>query len=209
MLIVDDDADIHTVSALVLDSFEFEGRRLELLHAHSGREAFDVLQAEQDIAVILLDVVMESQDAGLRLVQRIRGELGNHSVRIILRTGQPGVAPELEVIRDYDINDYKNKSELTRSHLCTAITAALRAYTQLQQLHQAREQQEARLRRLSERGREAAAAAQRLLEAQSGLRQALPPDTAAVDELQRWLAALEREVAATVAACRDLDDPAD
>ncbi|HJW56374.1 MAG TPA: EAL domain-containing protein [Burkholderiaceae bacterium] len=74
---------------------------------------------------------MESPNAGLDLVQRIRHELGLTDVRIILRTGQPGHAPELKVIRDYDINDYKTKAELTHTRLVTALIAAIRSYDQL------------------------------------------------------------------------------
>ena len=87
---------------------------------------------------MLLDVVMESDDAGLRLVRHIRSELGNRRVRIILRTGQPGQAPERRVIVDYDINDYKAKTELTADKLFTSLTAALRAYQRLKRLDETR-----------------------------------------------------------------------
>ncbi|HAY11277.1 MAG TPA: response regulator receiver protein, partial [Thauera sp.] len=87
---------------------------------------------------ILLDVVMESEHAGLHLVRRIRQELDNSETRIILRTGQPGQAPEIDTIRRYDINDYKTKSELTRTKLFTSLTAAIRSYAQLCQLDESR-----------------------------------------------------------------------
>jgi putative nucleotidyltransferase with HDIG domain len=128
VLVVDDDDEVHQVTRLVLSSFRFDERPLELLSAHSGREAFELLQRHEDVAVILLDVVMESELAGLDLVRRIRGELGNPFVRIILRTGQPGQAPEQQVIAAYDINDYKDKTELTAQKLATTMYAALRAY---------------------------------------------------------------------------------
>lgn len=92
------------------------------------------MRQEDDIAVVLLDVVMETEDAGLRLVRFLRDELGNRATRIILRTGQPGYAPEIETIRLYDINDYKTKSELTRVRLYTSITVAIRSYWQIHQL---------------------------------------------------------------------------
>ncbi|MFZ6649798.1 DUF3369 domain-containing protein, partial [Undibacterium sp. TJN25] len=100
-------------------------------HAYSAAEARDILQQETDIAIILLDVVMEQEDAGLQLVSHIRKTLGMSDVRIILRTGQPGYAPEIDAIRDYDINDYKTKSELTRTKLYTAVTSAIRSYEQI------------------------------------------------------------------------------
>ena len=89
------------------------------------------MRRTEDVAVVLLDVVMESGDAGLKLVRAIREELGRADTRIILRTGQPGYAPELEVIREYDINDYKTKSELTRTRLLTTLTTAIRSYEQI------------------------------------------------------------------------------
>jgi len=131
ILIVDDDADVHSTTTFALDNVVMQGRGLAFLHAYSAAEAFALLGRESDIAVILLDVVMERADAGLQLVRRIRDELGLHDVRIILRTGQPGYAPEMEAIRGYDINDYRTKSELTRTKLYTAVAAAIRSYEQL------------------------------------------------------------------------------
>ncbi|KQP36209.1 EAL domain-containing protein [Pseudorhodoferax sp. Leaf274] len=138
ILVVDDDADVHESTAFGLRGMEIEGRPLELLHAYSGVEAVAMLRHERDIAVILLDVVMESEEAGLATVDRIRGELGLAHVRIVLRTGQPGHAPEIDTIRRYDINDYKTKSELTRVKLYTALTAAIRSYDQLLRLDASR-----------------------------------------------------------------------
>ena len=128
LLIVDDDPEVHSVTRLALSKLRFKGRALDILSAHSAAEAEQVLRARRDIAVVLLDVVMETDDAGLALVRRIRESLGNKAVRIILRTGQPGQAPEERVIVDYDINDYKAKTELTAQKLFTTVIASLRAY---------------------------------------------------------------------------------
>lgn len=94
ILLVDDEPDVHKVTEIVLRNFKFEGRPLEILNAYSGSEARTILQNHQDIAVALVDVVMESDDAGLNLVDHIRNETDNHRVRLVLRTGQPGQAPE-------------------------------------------------------------------------------------------------------------------
>ncbi len=138
MLLVDDDDEVHLTTAYSLQGVEILGRKLELSHARSGAEALELLRRDSDYAVILLDVVMETPDAGLRLVRMIREDLGLSSPRIILRTGQPGYAPELAVIRDYDINDYRTKSELTRTRLLTSLYAALRAYNHIQALETSR-----------------------------------------------------------------------
>ena len=128
VLIVDDEEDVHVVTRLVLGDITFEDRKIVCLSAHSAQEGYDMLAASPDIAVVLLDVVMETNQAGLELVQRIREDLNNPFVRIVLRTGQPGQAPEREVITRYDINDYKHKTELTAQRLFTTVIAALRAY---------------------------------------------------------------------------------
>lgn len=113
VLIVDDEADIHQVTVLVLKRFKLDNRPLEFIHAYSGAEAKEKLSTYDDIALIFLDVVMETDDAGLEVARWTREDLGNHKTRIVLRTGQPGQAPEQSVVANYDINDYKEKTELT------------------------------------------------------------------------------------------------
>ncbi len=136
ILIVDDEEDVHNVTKLVLEGMKFEGRRLSFHSAYSASEAKDFLAQHCDIAMLLLDVVMEDDEAGLQLVRHIRNELNNKMVRIILRTGQPGKAPESSVIIDYDINDYREKTELTAQKLQTATIGALRSYRDLQIIEQ-------------------------------------------------------------------------
>ena len=138
VLIVDDDVDVHAVTRLALRNVSFKGRELELFSAYSGREAYDILRDTPDIALVLLDVVMETDDAGLLLARRIREELHNSIVRVVLRTGQPGQAPEQRVIIEYDINDYKAKTELTTQKLFTTVISALRAYESLNMLERSR-----------------------------------------------------------------------
>ncbi|OUS74281.1 diguanylate phosphodiesterase [Pseudoalteromonas sp. A601] len=131
ILIVDDDPEIHSVTKLALSGVELWGKALRFHHAYSGSEAVELLCGISDVSVLLLDVVMESDDAGLKVVKEVRETLKNHNVRIILRTGQPGYAPEEQVIRNYDINDYKTKTELTRSKLVTSLVTAIRSYEQV------------------------------------------------------------------------------
>lgn len=138
VLVADDDREVHSLTSLVLSDYSFEGRRLEFLHAESGAQTVDMLREHPDTALVLLDVVMESDDAGLHAVRRIREELGNSFVRIILRTGQPGQAPEQEVVNDYDINDYKAKTELTAQKLSTTVTSALRSYRDIRAIERHR-----------------------------------------------------------------------
>ncbi len=145
LLVVDDDEEIHSVTTLTLANFEFEGRRLEFLHADSGAEAREILARHPDIAMVLLDVIMETDDAGLEVARYIREELGNRFVRIVLRTGQPGQAPERRVITGYDINDYKEKTELTSTKLYTVVYTGLRAYRDMVDLDRTRSALEAKV----------------------------------------------------------------
>lgn len=128
ILIVDDDEEVHAVTRMVLKDIIFNQLRLQLDSVYSAEEAKVALRDCDDYAMILLDVVMESESAGLQLVHFIRKELANDRVRIVLRTGQPGQAPEASVIMDYDINDYKTKTELTAQKLHTTVITALRSY---------------------------------------------------------------------------------
>lgn len=138
VLLVDDEPDVHTATKVALRNLDIEGRRLEFQHAYSDAEARKVLQQEAPFAVAVIDVVMESDTAGLDLVRYIREELADAQVRLILRTGQPGYAPEISTIQNYDINDYRTKSELTQSRLFTSLTMAVRSYSQLCQLEAGR-----------------------------------------------------------------------
>ncbi|TCT10613.1 response regulator receiver sensor signal transduction histidine kinase [Tepidamorphus gemmatus] len=138
VVVIDDDPAVHDGTRFALYDYELNGQGLEILSAHSAAEGRDLLRTNPDTAVVLLDVVMESDTAGLELVDYLRKELRNETVRIILRTGQPGQAPERRVIVDYDINDYKAKTELTADKLFTTLTAALRSYQQLQRMVETR-----------------------------------------------------------------------
>jgi signal transduction histidine kinase len=136
--VIDDDLAVHDGTRFALGDYQLNGHRLEILSAFSAKEGRELMQAHPDTAAVLLDVIMETDEAGLDLVEYIRNILKNETVRIILRTGQPGQAPERRVIVDYDINDYKAKTELTADKLFTSLTAALRSYQQLQRMVETR-----------------------------------------------------------------------
>ena len=136
LLVVDDDNEVHVMTKLVLSDYEYQGAGLEFLSAFSAKQAKEVLRKHSDIACCLLDVVMEKSDSGLEVAKFIREKIKDHKLRIILRTGQPGKAPEKEIIVNYEINDYKEKTELTSQKLFTSITTALRSYIHLVELQQ-------------------------------------------------------------------------
>jgi signal transduction histidine kinase/CheY-like chemotaxis protein len=136
--IIDDEPAVHDGTRFALGDYQLNGEGLEILSAYSAAEGRQLMRSHPDVAVVLLDVIMENDTAGLDLVEFIREDLKNETARIILRTGQPGQAPERRVIVDYDINDYKAKTELTADKLFTALTAALRGYQQLQRMVETR-----------------------------------------------------------------------
>lgn len=138
VLIADDEAEVHTITKIVLANFQFENMRVEFLSAYSGSEAIETMRQNPDIAVILLDVVMEEDDSGLNVAAAIRKELDNPFVRIILRTGQPGQAPKEKVIVDYDINDYREKTELDNKTMFCMMYSAIRSYNDIMKIELAR-----------------------------------------------------------------------
>jgi signal transduction histidine kinase len=136
VLVVDDEKIVHDMTAVVLEGFSLDNKKLNLIHAYSGVQAREILSKNSDIALVLLDVVMESDEAGLEVVKYIREELKNSDIRIIIRTGQAGIAPEEKIILEYDINDFKEKTELTSTKLYTTINSALKAYRDIQNVRQ-------------------------------------------------------------------------
>ena len=142
VLVVDDEPQVHTVTKLVLRDLTFKGKKIEFCDAYSATEAKKVLAENPDVCLALVDVVMEEDDAGLRLVEYIRDIMNNKAIRIILRTGQPGYAPEKEVIIDYDINDYKEKTEMSAQKLITCVITAIRNYEYIDALNRLTEELE-------------------------------------------------------------------
>jgi len=134
VLIVDDDKEIHEITKTVLEKIVFDNRSLNFHHAFNEKEAIDIMKNNNNICFMLLDVVMDTNIAGLNVVKAVREDLKNDLVRIILRTGQPGTAPEKDIILNYDINDYKEKTELTSTKLYTTVITALRSYKTLKRM---------------------------------------------------------------------------
>ncbi len=139
VLVVDDEQDVHVMTRLALEDFNFRNKKINLISAYSSEQAKELIAEHPDTALIILDVVMEKEDSGLDFVKYLRQDLKNNLVRVILRTGQPGYAPERSVIINYDINDYKEKTELTATKFFTAVVMALRSFVDLESLASERE----------------------------------------------------------------------
>ncbi|MGX8796072.1 HD domain-containing phosphohydrolase [Fusibacter sp. JL298sf-3] len=134
IMIADDDEEVHTITKMILKDFVFEDHGLTFIDAYTGAETIELLKRHPDTAVLFLDVVMEDVDAGLKVVDVLRSTLQNRLTRIVLRTGQPGEAPEETVIEKYDINDYRLKTEMTVKRLFTTLYTALRGYRDLKRI---------------------------------------------------------------------------
>ncbi len=137
-MVVDDDTAIHNITEMTLRNFSYLGKKIEFLHAFSGQEAKKLIANHPDIAVILLDVVMEHQQAGFEVVKYIRDELRNPLIRIILQTAQLEQAPERQIILDYDVNDYKEKRDISTKKLFTSLVTALRTYQDMMTINRNR-----------------------------------------------------------------------
>jgi len=146
ILIVDDEEDVHAVTSIALKDFEYKGKNIRFLNAYSGEESIKILKQYPGIALILLDVVMETDQAGLEVAKFVREDMANPFIQIILRTGHPGLAPEKEVIRMYEINDYKTKTELTTLKLFSAVLTGLRAYDNIVEIDDLRKNLEEKVK---------------------------------------------------------------
>jgi len=134
IIIADDEKDVHLLTRSVLKKFEYENKELEIISTYSGKETLEAVKQNPDVVLLLLDVIMETDDAGLEVSKKIRNELDNHLIQIILRTGQASDIPPYKVVKDYEINDYKEKAELTSEKLKIALTTAIRAHENLKNL---------------------------------------------------------------------------
>jgi EAL domain-containing protein (putative c-di-GMP-specific phosphodiesterase class I)/CheY-like chemotaxis protein len=134
VLLVDDEPAVHDASRLILNGLSFEGREIELLSAGSAAQAREILGRHADVALVLLDVVMETDDAGIALVRHIREQRRDSDIQIVLRTGQPGMAPERDVVLRYEINGYFLKTDITSQRLCSIVISSLRSYRHVRSL---------------------------------------------------------------------------
>ncbi|ANQ53972.1 phosphohydrolase [Thermosipho sp. 1063] len=135
VLLVDDEEDIHALTSIILKDIKFKNKRIKLLSAYSAKQAKELLIKEKDVSLSIIDIVMENENSGLELVKFIRETLNNQIMRIVIRTGQPGYAPPRDIILKYNINDYREKSELSSNGLFTMVIARLREYSEIKKLY--------------------------------------------------------------------------
>jgi CheY-like chemotaxis protein len=142
VVLVDDEPDVLEVSRLAMRHFKVYGLPIRLHTATSKAQAIEVLNSltlgRPDISmasVALIDVVMETDHAGLELCDHIREVMKNRTMQICVRTGQPGIAPERAVLDRYDIQGYLSKAEATEDKLYTVVKAGIRQASFIGQSH--------------------------------------------------------------------------
>ena len=138
VLSVEDNQPYQDVLESALQEVSFKGRKIELLRATSAASAATILSKRQDISLILLDIVMETDDAGFYLIDTIRNVIGDELVRIVVLTGQPGVKPHDKAINEYNISEYWNKTDLSADKLKSVVVSNLRTWQISQELQIAR-----------------------------------------------------------------------
>ena len=134
ILVVDDDEDVLAVTRLGLKGLKAMDRSINLVCAYSAAEAKVAYQSHDSIALLITDVVMESDDAGLELVRWLRTQDKGQQTRVVVRTGQPGFAPEELVLRQYDINDYWPKAQTDIHRIRSQIVGLIRSFKDIQAL---------------------------------------------------------------------------
>ncbi len=149
VLIVDDEADIQLICRMNLKRLHYQGQTIQLATASSAAEAIAYMQTHPETWVILMDIVMESNHAGLDAIEVIRQY--NSTTQIVVHTGQAGLLSESEVIQRYAIEGYLNKGSENLRTMHSAVALALKAYAhriQLDREKNAWEQASKWLRRL-------------------------------------------------------------
>ena len=137
-LLIDDEPDVHEITRIALKGFTFDGKKLELVSAYSAEQAREILKHDQNFSTAIIDVVMETEEAGLDLVRFIREEMGLAHIRLVVRTGQPGKAPEQQVIKNFDIDDYREKTDLTSSKMYTMFRSSIKSYCDILTIERSR-----------------------------------------------------------------------
>lgn len=121
ILIVDDETPIREWFRYAVE--KIEDPDIEVLTAAMGTEAFDIV-SEQDIDVLFTDIRMPGLD-GIELMQKIRNELGNTQLIVILLTNHA----EFEYARNavsLGAHAYLLKSEVTTEIIRDEIEAIRR-----------------------------------------------------------------------------------
>lgn len=130
ILVVDDEPEVHKVTNLALSNHTYKGFKFRLHDALSACEAKGKYEhVESKLVVALLDVVMESELAGLYLAKWIK-ELDSR-VMVVIRSGQIGVndtASIEQVQKEFGADFVLQKSTLTTQILLDTVNQCVDRY---------------------------------------------------------------------------------
>ena len=126
ILMIDDDEQVHQSTVLALGDEVVLGRKLSFDHARSAKEALDIMNKGDSIPdLAFVDMVMETPDAGLRFAMAAKESTSWSSVKILLRSGQPGFSNEMEKARSLGVEGFAQKASISRSVLISALVELL------------------------------------------------------------------------------------
>jgi len=118
LLIVDDNADVHEATRIALQGQIVNGKRLRFMSAYSGREAILMVDKHIPFDLVLLDMVMETPNAGMEVAQNIQARLDlKHTPAIVMRSGQPGMFKDKDVDDNIWFDEFMLKSRVTQQYL--------------------------------------------------------------------------------------------
>jgi CheY-like chemotaxis protein len=95
VMVVDRDAASHALCHLALRGLRVDGRVVQMLHARSDEDAFDLLLLHQDVAVAVVDLRDDPPDRTAAVIRALRGRPDGHRIWIIMRgpaTSEPADA---------------------------------------------------------------------------------------------------------------------
>lgn len=87
---------------------------------------------------MLVDVIMETETAGLDLIRWVRQQPALAATRVVVRTGESGSSTPKVVLQDFEISDYWPKTAVLASRMQMQMAGLVRSYDELARLDKAR-----------------------------------------------------------------------
>lgn len=134
VLIVDENDFTHVDIKENINNLKFENKYINFYDAYTVGEAISILREENDMALVLINVDIETKDYGLKLVKHIRETLNLIDIRILLMIEDKDDSFKEDTILDYDINGCGEKSSFIYKKVKTEIVSALRCYRDIKKI---------------------------------------------------------------------------
>ena len=132
VLVVDQRPTALYSSRLALSKMSFAGKSFTAIEACSLEEAKKRLLDHEGVAMVILNSEIEGQDISVSIIDFIRNELKNESIRIIIRTGYPNSSLKRSITENYKIDGYLFEEEIEKSQFEFVVINAIHTYNQIQ-----------------------------------------------------------------------------